>query len=175
MPVDKTIDIILRYVYHHPSLPPLRVEKEILSELLTICTKKIPFRHPSGELFQQIDGVAMGSPLGPTFAGFYMGHLESEVFQKMEKPIIYARYVDDIILMCHDISGLQRLKDEFEKNSVLTFSYEVSDIKQQLAFLDVLITRTANGFHTGVYIKPTEGGACMNGDSTCPEGYKKRV
>ena len=77
--------------------------------------------------------------------------------------------------MCHDLSGLQRLKDEFEKNSVLTFSYEVSDIKQQLAFLDVLITRTANGFHTGVYIKPTDGGACMNGDSNCPERYKKSV
>ena len=26
---------------------------------------------PDGKFFKQIDGVAMGSPLGPTFANFY--------------------------------------------------------------------------------------------------------
>ena len=40
----------------------------------------------------------MGSPLGPTFANFYMGKLENCIFQNQNKPNIYARYVDDIFL-----------------------------------------------------------------------------
>ena len=33
VPVHETIDIILGNVYHHPSLPPLSIEKENLKEL----------------------------------------------------------------------------------------------------------------------------------------------
>ena len=177
VPVDETIEIILQYVYNHPSLPPLHIERDVLTELLRLCTKEIPFRHPNGQLFQQIDGIAMGSPLGPIFAAFYMGHLESKVFSGSEgkKPILYARYVDDIFVMCRDTSELHRLKDAFQNNSVLNFTYELSNIREQLAFLDVLVTNTANGLHLGAYVKPTDSGSCMSGDSYCPDKYKKSV
>ena len=39
----------------------------------------------------------MGSPLGPTFANYYMGDLESKTLTNIENPpLIYCRYVDDI-------------------------------------------------------------------------------
>ena len=40
-----------------------------------------PFLSPDNKLYKQIDGVAMGSPLGVLFANLYMGHLEETLFK----------------------------------------------------------------------------------------------
>ena len=50
------------------------------------------------ELYQQISGVTMGSPLGPTLANFFMANLETKLINKFQtsKPKLYLRYVDDI-------------------------------------------------------------------------------
>ena len=52
----------------------------------------------SGQLFDQIDGVAMGSPLGPSLANIFMSHLEKRYLANRPsefKPVRYRRYVDD--------------------------------------------------------------------------------
>ena len=60
----------------------------------------------NGHLYKQIDGVAMGSPLGPTIANFFLANLEMEMFKKTNliKPTVYLRYVDDVfaIFDCND-------------------------------------------------------------------------
>ena len=101
VPLDTTIEIIIKYVYNHDSIPPPKISKEILKSLLLLCTKEAPFRSPEGKLYCQKEGVAMGSPLGPTFANFYVGDLESDLFNNKPslKPSIYVRYVDDIFLL----------------------------------------------------------------------------
>ena len=97
VPIDKTIDIILEHAYNSDELTPPKIPKDILKQLLELCTKKAPFRSPEGGLYLQIGGVAMGSPLGPTFANFYMGHLEQMILSNdNDPPSIYTRYVDDI-------------------------------------------------------------------------------
>ncbi|XP_076047362.1 uncharacterized protein LOC143028892 [Oratosquilla oratoria] len=75
------IDIIPNNVYHHPELHPPRIPEEIMKHLLLACTTESPFRSPSGQLYLQVEGVAMGSPLGCTFAEFYMCNLENKVLQ----------------------------------------------------------------------------------------------
>ena len=72
--MDTTIQFIIKNVHDHPTLPPLKIPKKILTKLLIACTTQAPFRSPDGRTFVQIEGVAMGSPLGPTFANFYMGN-----------------------------------------------------------------------------------------------------
>ena len=60
--------------------------------MLELCTKEAPFLSPTGEIYQQIEGVAMGSPLGPTFANFYMGDLENKILPNLERPpTIYCK------------------------------------------------------------------------------------
>ncbi|XP_076030850.1 uncharacterized protein LOC143019032 [Oratosquilla oratoria] len=76
-----TINIIMDNVYHHPQLPPPKIPENILKKLLIACTTEAPFKSPTGHLFYQIEGVAMGSPLGCTFAEFYMCNLENSVLQ----------------------------------------------------------------------------------------------
>ena len=117
----------------------------------------------------------MGSPLGPTFAGFYMGDLEYQIFNNnYDKPNIYTRYVDDIFMQINNSDQLTDIKDLFEQNSVLTFTYELHN-NNKLPFLDVSVTSTNSGFKTAIHYKPTDHGMCLNAHSNCPEKYKRSV
>ena len=94
VPVDDTVQIILEEVYQKRSngLEKLALSPEILKNLLA-CTKDAPFRGPDGKLYTQKDGVAMGSPLGPLFANFYMARVEEETFSKPDvASTTYCRY-----------------------------------------------------------------------------------
>ena len=175
VPINETIDIIVEYSYNHPTLPPPKISKNILKELLNLCTREAPFRCPQGNLYTQIEGVAMGSPLGPTFANFYMSNLEQKILSdKDKKPHIYARYVDDIFVQIRDIDELKKLQNLFQENSVLQFTYEIN-VNNKLPFLDVLVDTTETKFRTKVYRKPTSQGNCMNGKSECTDKYKNSV
>ena len=64
-----------------------------------------------GKFYEQCDGVAMGSPLGPTLANVFMCHFENIWLENCPshfKPIVYRRFVDDTFL-------LFRSKDQVEK------------------------------------------------------------
>ena len=70
----------------------------------------------------------MGSYLGPLFANYCMAHFESKVlkiFDRTSAPILYLRYVDDILLVVLKIQTLHSLKDKFEAKAVLKFLFEV--------------------------------------------------
>ena len=51
-----------------------------------------------GNVYCQIDGVAMGSPVGPTLDNFFLAQLESQVINTnlYFLPANYCGYVDDI-------------------------------------------------------------------------------
>ena len=173
VPIDDTIDIILQHTFNHPSLSAPKIPKPLLKQLLELCKKESPFYSPDGRLFIQRDGVVMGSALGPLFANFYMGHLEHEVINKqINKPHIYCRYVDDIFLQINNEQEIINLKNAFETNSVLRFTYEMN-IKYQ--FLDVSVDASADQFKTKIYRKPTDIGSCLNNNSQCTDQYKRSV
>ncbi|XP_043202155.1 uncharacterized protein LOC122370546 isoform X1 [Amphibalanus amphitrite] len=177
VPINETIDIILDEVYEKRSngLPALNLSRNILERLLKACTKDAPFRGPDGQLYVQKEGVAMGSPLGPLFANFYMAHVENHVLSDPDiAPSTYVRYVDDCFVDVNDREHLLKLVNEFESNSVLTFTYELSR-DDVLPFLDVLVERGANQYHTSVYRKPTNTGQTLNANSECPSRYKTSV
>ena len=158
-----------------PSLPPPKMEPKTMEELLHLCTKEAPFRSPDGKLFLQIDGVAMGSPLGPLFANFYMGHMEENILRKMvNPPTTYCRYVDDVFVVVQDEQQLRMMKETFEANSVLKFTYEMS-VRNRIPFLDIDVTLNNGTYTTTVYRKETNMGKCMNAKSECPDRYKTSV
>ena len=75
VPLIETIDIISDYVYKSKSKPAF--SKLVFKELLNIATSGI-FMY-NGRLYRQVDGVTMGSPLGPTISNFCLAHLENEL------------------------------------------------------------------------------------------------
>ena len=111
VPVNTTIDIILECVFENPDKRPPNIPRKSLQTLLKLCTTEAPFRHINGSLYYQKDGVAMGSPLGPTFANFYMAKLENQILSKIDTPPhIYCRYVDDILVMIDSEEQLIKLR-----------------------------------------------------------------
>lgn len=48
-------------------------------------------------LYQQIDGVAIGSPLGPLLANVFLSSLEENLESEGKLPVFYRRYVDDTL------------------------------------------------------------------------------
>ena len=53
----------------------------------------------SSKFYNQLDGVAMGSPLAPVLANIFMGFYKSKWLNEynLNKTKFYLRYVDDIL------------------------------------------------------------------------------
>ena len=93
VPLDETIQICLTKLYSVPDPPSL--PRTVLKDLLEFATKKSHFRF-DGQYYDQIDGVAMGSPLGPVLANIFMCHFaESWLTNNQFRPSIWFRYVHD--------------------------------------------------------------------------------
>ena len=160
-------------VYRDDGTPALQIPEDALRRLLQLCTMSAPFTTHRGELYTQIDGVAMGSPLGVLFADFYMGVIEKRVFLNNDKPEVYCRYVDDTFIKTSSTEKVEDLRRQFERHSVLKFTCEQSE-HNTLPFLDVTVhqDRASNTITTEVYRKGTNLGLCLNGKSECPDRYK---
>ena len=174
VPLHRTINIILEKVYNHPSIRHPAIPKNVMRELLLTCTTEVPFRNINGDMYVQCDGVSMGSPLGPTFANFFMAEVENRALENLTvAPSLYGRYIDDIFLICEE-EELMLLKDEMMLVSGLNFTIEKS-VDNKLPFLNVLVERTGNTVKSSVFRKPTDVGRCLNALSECPERYKVSV
>ena len=95
IPLNETINIATDLILQKN--PDLKINKKDLTNLFHFCTSKTHFLF-NGEVYDQVDGVAMGSPLAPILANLFMGHHENKWIEnyKGNKPNYYKRYVDDI-------------------------------------------------------------------------------
>ena len=125
---------------------------------------------------KKIDGVAMGSPLGPILANAFLCHHEKvwlDNCPKEFKPVYYRRYVDDIFVLFFSPEHLQTFKNHMcSKHQNINFTAE-NESSDSLSFLDVKIFRENNKFTTNVYRKPTFSGIFTNFESFIPV-YMKR-
>ena len=93
VPLDETIQICLTKLYCLPNPPTL--PRTVLKDLLEFATK-ISHYIFDGQYYDQIDGVAIGSPLGPVLANIFMCHFEeSWLTNNQFRPSIWFRYLDD--------------------------------------------------------------------------------
>jgi hypothetical protein len=77
------------------------ISRDQFRELLNPSVKNCHFLF-DGVLYKQVDGVAMGSPLGPLFANIFLSFHEKSWLAdcpSVFKPIFYRRYVDDCFLI----------------------------------------------------------------------------
>ena len=83
----------------------------------------------SGKFYDQVDGVAMGSPLGPLLANIFLSFHEIRWLEDCPvhfKPLHYRRYVDDFFVVFrsrdHIIQFLEHLNS---KHPNIKFTYEI--------------------------------------------------
>ena len=121
-----------------------------------------------GNVYEQCDGVAMDSPLGPTLANVFMSHFENIWLENCPahfKPIVYRRFVDIIFLLFRTKDHIEKFNNYLNKqHKKITFTSEIEE-NGSLSFLDVTITRENNKSVTSVYRKLTFSGVFTNFES----------
>nr|VZI24631.1 unnamed protein product [Spirometra erinaceieuropaei] len=99
---------------------------------------------------RQIDGVAMGSPLGPLLADVFMGKLEKfQLNDQIKKLKHYGRYVDDIFAIATtetDVAALLNAANQAHPSVKFTLEMESAG---SLPFLDVLLNRRSDDASIG--------------------------
>ena len=127
------------------------------------------------KLYRQVDGVAMGSPLGPSLANFFLGHLEKyKIFENLNiNPKLYIRYVDDIFAIFDKNISYDKFFDHINnQHPQIKFTVEKS-INNSLAFLDTEIKLNGDEFESTVFRKQTNTNVLLNVDAICPVSWKK--
>lgn len=174
IPLDETIDLCTNKLFPKKNMKVKGLRKNEFKSLLQIATKESLFIF-NGLYYRQIDGVAMGSPLGPTMANIFLCHNEDIWLTNCPeqfKPKYYQRYVDDIfVLFCNKDHVNKFDKYINSRHQNMNFSKEV-EIDSCISFLDIKIKRCME-FVTSIYRKPTFSGIYMNFKSHAPIEYKK--
>ena len=109
-----------------------------------------------GIFYQQVDGVAMGSLLGPSLANAFVTHYEqiwlNDCLDEF-KPIYSKRYVVKILFLLRSLHHLEKFNEYLKTNHAnIKFTNE-KKINISLSFVDVLISQRlyCNSLHS-VYI-----------------------
>ena len=117
----------------------------------------------------------MGSPIAPTLGNIFLCYNEKQWLDGCPtefKPVLYRRYMDDSFLLFRDPDHINPFLNYLNsKHPNIKFTSEIEN-NNSLAFLDVLIDKTINGFSSSVYRKPTFTGLTMNFNSFAPFLYK---
>ena len=112
----------------------LNLTKTDLVDLLSVATKGQLFQF-NGALYEQTDGVAMGSLLGPLLANVFMSHIEENLEREDKLPSFYRRYVDDTLTIMPNIETAFNFLDTLNKaHSSVKFTME-TECNGMLPFL----------------------------------------
>jgi hypothetical protein len=107
-----------------------------------------------GNIYQQTNGAAMGSPMIPPYANIYMYQLEKETVHKYQNSgllLLYKRYIDDILIVTRD-TDITELKNELNTlHPAIKLTW--TSLEKHCSFLDLNIFIINNKLHTNVYQK----------------------
>ena len=174
IPLDETIDICVNRVFQHKKKIKGMLKRHF-KQLLTLTVKSSCFVF-NNVYYKQIDGVAMNSPLGPTFANLFLVYYENIWLDKSPhqfKPKYYRRYVDDIFLMFEKKNHVKKfLKYMNSRHQNIKFTFE-EEHNNKIAFLDISITKVGNELQTSLFRKKTFSGVYLNFNNHLPSEYKK--
>jgi hypothetical protein len=131
-----------------------------------------------GQFYEQIDGVAMGSPISPVIADFFMEQFEETALEGAKlSPLCRFRYVDDgFAIWPHGSGKLSEFLDHL--NSVhenIQFTME-TERDGHLPFLDIDIYRKPDdSLGHKYYSKPTHTNLYLNSNSDHHPSNKQAV
>ena len=119
----------------------------------------------NGNYYKQLDGVAMGSPLGRALANAFLYHHERKCLRECPvsyAPIFYKRYVDDIFVLLKSENHVNNLLFYLNrKHPNIRFTCDIEN-ERSPALLDIDVYRGNNKFETSVHRKSTFSGVYNN-------------
>ena len=171
IPLEETLDIAVELLCRND--PNLKILKTDLKKLFKFATSGTQFLF-NGEYFDQVDGVAMGSPLAPILANIFLGHHEGKWINDYSgiKPLYYTRYVDDIFAVFNNSAETALFLTYLNsKHPNIEFTDEPEKCNK-LPFLDVCIDKSDGNIVTRIYRKVTFTGVLTNYLSYTSMKYK---
>lgn len=163
--VEKSWDKIVPFT----SLP----KNEFIFGLKT-CLESTVFTF-NGDIFKQIEGLAMGAPVSAVIANLVMEKVENEILKNIPFRIaFYKRYCDDILICAHkdEIQSILDLFNAYHPKIQFTLELEVNG---KINFLDLTITHKEGKVYTSWYSKPSSSGRYTNFFSAQPFIHKRNV
>ena len=158
IPLEECIDWVVHYISE--GNPDIKLNKSELRSLFTTATAQNHFIF-NGSFYDQIDGVAMGSPLAPVLANLCMGPFEKLWLKNFPGSTIlfYRRYVDDTFCLRNSNRDATIFFDYISsRHPNIKFTME-KQVNHKLSFLDVLIdNQDPYSSLTRVYRKKTFNG-----------------
>ena len=146
IPLKQTIELAVNTILRNE--PNFKIKKEELTRLFYFATAETHFLF-EGKIYDQTDGVAMGSPLAPVLANLFMGHHEKIWLDNYgnSKPLEYKRYVDDIFCLFNNEEEAHMFLEYLNKQHPnIKFTPEPEN-NGKLPFLDInIIQREEGGF-----------------------------
>ena len=119
---------------------------------MSLATKESHFIFDE-TLYKQIDGVTMGSPLGPTLINVFLIYHEKNRLEHCPleyRPLNYGRYFDDIFVLFNSAEHLKYFHSYLNSRH-LNISFTIENEKyNRMSFLDVNIMREEGKFITSV-------------------------
>ena len=171
IPLKETIEICINKIFNNTNTF-LNFDKKQFKSLLETITNNTFFTF-NNKLYQQIDGIAMGSPIAPTLANIFLCQFENEWLKNCPVDFTPAFYrMDDTFVLFKNHNQAKLFLDYLNsKHPNIKFTIE-TETNKTLPFLDTLITRTNNVFSSSTYRKPTFTGLGLNFLSCTPMLYK---
>ena len=173
VPLEETISLVANQLFEQNTTgktPPM--DKPGLISLLKTATGGI-FSH-RGQLYQQCDGVAMGNPLAPTLANFFLANIEMALLNNTAEehhPAFYARYVDDVFCVFRKASDYTIFLTKLNTlHANLQFTCEIGG--KSMPFLDTSVTLSPDGLKSSVFRKKTNTNVVLHYDATAPKAWK---
>ncbi|BHF74750.1 hypothetical protein SprV_0501783800 [Sparganum proliferum] len=141
----RVVDDLLKKRYDEEGKP---FKRRHAMKLLDYCLRT--YFTFNGQIYEQIQGTPMGSPISGYLAEAVSQELETRVFQTY-KPKFWMRYVDDTFVFLH-----RDAKDNFKRELDSVFPQIQFTMEEEtngvLSFLDVQVSRQEDGtLQTGVF------------------------
>ena len=131
----------------------------------------------SNNHYQLINGVTMGTKMGPSYANLFVGYIENQFFNQYNgpQPKLYRRYIDDCV------GATSSTREELEQfiysinsfHPALKYTWQISETS--IAFLDINVSIHNNGLSTSVYYKPTDAHSYLLHSSSHPNHVKNSI
>jgi hypothetical protein len=101
IPLDFGITVVSEFCFERHLMPPDKLRFILSLMQWVLCNNYLTF---DGQVYLQIKGTAMGTPMAPTFASLFLAALEIPILESL-KYRIYQRYIDDIFaIMTHEVA-----------------------------------------------------------------------
>jgi hypothetical protein len=156
-----------------------KITSSRLKRLIMVVLTSNIFRF-GNQLYKQIKGTAMGTPMAVNYANLFLEKFEVDMLDEFEKthkirPFIWLRYIDDVFLIWQH--GEESLKtfiefcDNFSQSRKMksNIKFEANMSEETVNFLDVKVSVINNKLKTSLYTKSTDAHLYLNSRSCHPK------